>query len=467
LEDRGQFYVLATGPEGTTFEYMDEYVDSLIVLAREEIPEATSIITVTSPGFGASSSVNSAFMRVILNDAEDREKSQSEIVRMFRPKVSALTKAKTFIAEPQSIGRSRSGLPIQYVIQAANLEKLKEVLPEFLLKASQDPTFTFVNVDLKFNKPEVRIEIDREKARKIGVSVRDVAQTLQLGFSGQRFGYFIMNGQQYQIIGQVDRQNRNEPFDLQSLYVENDRGELIQLDNLVNMQEQSTPPQLYRYNRYTSATISASLADGKAISDGIEAMDRIKAEVLDDTYLTSLSGTSADYQESSSSLYFAFIFALILVYLVLAAQFESFRDPFTIMLTVPLAIAGALFSLALFDQTLNIFSEIGMIMLVGLVTKNGILIVEFANQRKAKGLTVMESIIGAAEARFRPILMTSLSTILGILPIALALSAGAESRVSMGIAVIGGLIFATILTLYIIPAVYSKFSSNQKRLARF
>lgn len=467
LEDRAQFYAFASGPEGVTFEYMDQYVDSLIVLAKESIPEATSIITVTSPGFGASSSINSAFMRVILNDADQRERSQSEIVKSFIPKVSSFTKARAFISEPQSIGSRRSGLPIQYVIQSANLEKLKEVLPEFLLKASQDPTFNFVDVDLKFNKPEIRIEIDREKARKMGVSVRDVAQTLQLGFSGQRFGYFIMNGQQYQIIGQVDRQNRNEPFDLQSLYVENDRGDLIQLDNLVNMQEQSTPPQLFRFNRYTSATISASLADGMTIGDGIATMDRIKAEVLDDTFVTSLDGTSAEFQESSSSLYFAFIFALILIYLVLSAQFESFRDPLIIMVTVPLAIAGALFSLVLFNETLNIFSQIGMIMLVGLVTKNGILIVEFANQRKAKGLTVMESIIGAAEARFRPILMTSLSTILGILPIALALGAGAESRVSMGIAVIGGLIFSTILTLYVIPAVYSWVSSKEKRLARF
>ena len=467
LEDRAQFYAFASGPEGATFKYMDEYVDSLIVLAKQEIPEASSTITVTSPGFGSSSSINSAFMRVILSDADERERSQSAIASAFRQKVAEFTKARAFVSEPQSIGSRRSGLPIQYVIQSPNLEKLKDVLPEFLLQASQDPSFNFVDVDLKFNKPEIRIEIDREKARKLGVSVRDIAQTLQLGFSGQRFGYFIMNGQQYQIIGQVDRQNRNEPFDLQSLYVKNDRGSLIQLDNLVKMEEQSTPPQLFRFNRYASATISASLVDGKTISDGIAAMDRIKNQVLDDTYATSLDGTSAEFQESSSSLFFAFVFAIVLIYLVLSAQFESFRDPLTIMFTVPLAIAGALFSLVLFNETLNIFSQIGMIMLVGLVTKNGILIVEFANQRKARGFTVKEAIIGAAESRFRPILMTSFSTILGILPIALALGAGAESRISMGIAVIGGLLFATILTLYIIPAIYSYLSSSEKRMARF
>lgn len=466
LEDRGQFYLFATGPEGTTFEYMDEYVDSLITLTQKEVPEAKAIITVTSPGFGASTSINSAFMRSILVDKDERERSQSEIVSGLRKKVTEFTKAKAFVSEPQSIGSRRGGLPVQYVIQAPNLEKLKEVLPEFLLKASNDPTFNFVDVDLKFNKPEIKIEIDREKARKLGVSVRDIAQTLQLGFSGQRFGYFIMNGQQYQIIGQVSRQNRNEPFDLRSLYVKNNRGRLIQLDNLVNMQEQSTPPQLYRFNRYSSATISASLVDGKTIGDGIAVMDRIKAEVLDETYSTTLAGVSAEFEESSSSLIFAFIFALILIYLVLSAQFESFSDPMTIMFTVPLALAGALFSLLMFNETLNIFSKIGMIMLIGLVTKNGILIVEFANQRKAAGMSVMESIISAAESRFRPILMTSLSTVLGILPIALALGAGAESRVSMGIAVIGGLIFSTLLTLYVIPAIYSYFTSKKKRLAR-
>jgi len=466
LEDRGQFYVLATGPEGATFEYMDEYVDSLIVLAQQNVPEMDAIITVTSPGFGASSSVNSAFMRTTLVDKDKRQRSQSEVVGSFLPKVMSFTKARAFISEPQTIGQSRSGLPIQYVIQASNLEKLKEVLPEFLLKASDDPTFNFVDVDLKFNKPEIKIEIDRDKARKLGVSIQDIAQTLQLGLSGQRFGYYIMNGQQYQIIGQVSRQNRNEPLDLTTLYVKNDDNELIQLDNLVEMEEQSTPPQLYRFNRYAAATVSASLNKGKTIGDGIEAMDRIKDEVLDETFSTDLDGVSAEFRESSSSLFFAFIFAIILIYLVLSAQFESFRDPFVIMFTVPLALAGALFSLILFNETLNIFSQIGMIMLVGLVTKNGILIVEFANQRKAQGLSIRESIVGAAKARFRPILMTSLSTILGILPIALALGAGAESRVSMGIAVIGGLIFATILTLYVIPAIYTYFTGKEKRLAR-
>lgn len=466
LEDRNQFFIFATGPEGATFEYMDEFVDSVNQMTLNEIPEMDALISVTSPGFGASTSVNSAFFRANLIDASKRDSSQSEIVNRYQKELSNYTKARTFIAEPQSIGQGGFGLPVQYVIQAPNLDKLKEILPTFLEKARQEPTFNFIDVDLKFNKPEIKIDIDRDKARLLGISVQDIAQTLQLGLSGQRFGYFIMNGQQYQIIGQVVKQKRNEPFDLRELYVKNRNGMLIPMDNLVSLQEQSTPPQLYRFNRYASATVSAGLSAGNTLGEGIAAMDRIKNEVLDESYTTALAGVSAEFQESSSNLFFAFIFAIVLIYLVLSAQFESFRDPFTIMFTVPLALAGALFSLLLFNETINIFSQIGMIMLIGLVTKNGILIVEFANQRKAKGLSTNEAIISAAELRFRPILMTSLSTILGILPIALALGAGAESRVSMGIAVIGGLLFATILTLYVIPAIYSYLSGKHSRLAR-
>lgn len=467
FEDRSDFRVVATGPEGATFEYMDHYLDKIRNLAQEEVPEYESVITVTSPGFAASSSVNSGFMRVILKDPSERTRSQQEIVDDFTPKVNRFTEARSFVVQQPTIGDRRGGLPVQYVIQAPNLDKLKEVLPAFMDKAGKDPAFSFVDLNLKFNKPEIKIEIDRLKARTLGVSVRDIAQTLQLALSGQRFGYYIMNGKQYQIIGQMDRENRNDPLDLKSIYVHNQNGELVQLDNLITMTEESNPPQLFRFNRYVSATVSASLNKGKTVGDGIDAMDAIADEVLDDSFSTELAGTSSEFKESSSSLLFAFLFALVLIYLVLSAQFESFKDPLIIMFTVPLALAGAFLSLWYFNETLNIFSQIGIIMLIGLVTKNGILIVEFANQRKARGLEVMDAIIGSAEARFRPILMTSLSTVLGILPIALALGAGSESRVSMGIAVIGGLIFSTILTLYVIPAIYSYFTGKEKRMARF
>ncbi len=464
LEDRGQFRIFATGPEGATFEYMDAYATEMTSVLSEKVPEAKSIITITSPGFTSSGSVNSAFIIMKLEDAKNRKRTQHEIVVDVQPEVAKNTKARAFINEPESIGRSFGGMPVSFVIQARNLDQLKEVLPAFLAKASANPNFSFVDLNLKFNKPEIGVRIDREKAQTMGVSVKDIAQTLQLSLSGNRFGYFIMNGKQYYVIGQLEKSNRNEPLDLKSIYVKASNGELVQLDNLVTLEERSTPPQLFHYNRFTSATVSAKLAEGVSLGEGLKEMDLIAEEVLDDRFQTALSGTSLEFQQSACSLYYCICFlALLLVYLVLSAQFESFRDPFTIMLTVPLALSGALVSMWYFGQTLNIFSQIGMIMLIGLVTKNGILIVEFANQRQIQGLSIMDAIMDASAARFRPILMTSISTVLGILPIALALGAGAESRTSMGIAVIGGLIIGSFLTLYVIPAMYSYLSPEKSK----
>lgn len=467
LEDRSRLQLFATAPEGATFEYMDDYMDSLITLTEDVIKpsEREGIISLTSPGFGASGSVNSGFMNVILTDPGNRDRSQQQVANALSAAVVKLPGAQTYVTQPRSIGGGRGGLPVEYVIQAPTFDKLKAVLPKFLNEAGKQKEFQFVQVDLKFNKPELRIDINREKARVLGVSTRDIAQTLQMAFSGQRFDYFIMNGKLYQVIGQMDQADRNEPLDLRKLNVRSSSGHMIQLDNLVTLTEQSSPPQRYRFNRFVSATVSAGLAGDYTIQDGINAMNRVAGDVLDESFTTSLSGASRDYVESSSNLVFAFLLALLLVYLALSAQFESFRDPFIIMLTVPLALAGALFSLWYFNQTLNIFSQIGIIMLIGLVTKNAILIVEFANQRKAHGLEFMEAIQGAAEARFRPILMTSLTTIFGYMPIALAIGAGAESRTSMGIVVIGGLIFATVLTLYVIPVMYYYLSSREKSVS--
>ncbi|MFN3528297.1 MAG: efflux RND transporter permease subunit [Bacteroidia bacterium] len=463
LEDRSDIRIFATAQEGATFEFMDAYMEELLEFARTEIPEHASIITVTSPGFGASSSTNSGFSRVILKHPSARERSQMEVADALTKAVNLLPEARSFVFQQQTFGARNAGLPIQYVIQAPNFERLKEMLPTFLKAAAEDPTFSFVDVNLKFNKPEISVEIDRNKARNLGVSVLDIAQTLQFGLSGQRFGYFIMDGKQYQVIGQLSRENRNEPGDLQSLFVRNDRGEMVQLDNLVKLSEETSPLQRFRFNRYVSATVSANLSPGKTIGQGLDAMDALATELLPDDFRTALDGPSKEFRESSSSLRFAFLLALVLIYLVLSAQFESFRDPFIIMFTVPLALAGAIVSLYLYGQTLNVFSQIGIIMLIGLVTKNGILIVEFANQRKEAGMRKMNAIIDAAEARFRPILMTSLSTILGILPIALALGEGSESRVPMGIAVVGGMLFSSVLTLYIIPAMYSYISVDLKK----
>lgn len=457
-EDRGQLRIQATAPEGTSYDFMDRYMIMLHDQMRMLVPEADNMVMVTAPGFGASST-NSGFIRVLLKEREERERSQQQIAQVITGAVREFNDARAIVIQEQSIGGGgRGGLPVQYVIQANSYEELREILPTFLAEARQSPVFAVTDVNLKFNKPEVVVEIDRSKARDLGVSVSDVATTLQFSLSGQRFGYFIKNGKQYQIIGQLERSDRNQPLDLRSMFVKNRKGEMIQLDNIVKLTERSSPPQLYRFNRYSSATVSAGLAEGKTIGDGIAEMDKIADKVLGDKYTTALEGASKDFVDSSSSLVFTFLLAIILIYLVLAAQFESFRDPFIIMLTVPLAIAGAVFSLSFFGQTLNIFSQIGQIMLIGLVTKNGILIVEFANQRREAGSDLMTAVKEAAELRFRPILMTSLSTILGTLPIALALGAGSESRVSMGIAIIGGLIFSTVLTLYVIPAMYSYLS---------
>jgi multidrug efflux pump len=300
------------------------------------------------------------------------------------------------------------------------------------------------------------------RANELGVSVLDVNNTLQLALSGRRFGYFLMNGKQYQVIAQVDRQDRDDPRDLKSFFVRNNRGQLIQLDNLVHMEELANPPTIFHFNRFKSATVLAGLAPGKTIGDGIAEMERISKVVLDDTFKTSLSGASRDFAESSSNTSFAFFLALLLIFLVLSAQFESFLDPLIIMITVPLALAGAVLSLWLFDQTLNIFSEIGIILLIGLVTKNGILIVEFANQKRRHGSAKLTAAIDASVARLRPILMTTLATSLGALPIAMAIGSSGHSRVPLGIVIIGGMLFALVLSLYVVPALYSYMSSKKR-----
>ena len=464
MEDRGGFRISATGPEGATFEYMLGITDEIGTLMMKELSEneRRGVITITSPPFG-NGAANTGAIRVVLSDTSSR-RTQQVIVDEIQPKLKKYTGARMFVVQEPTIqtGQRGGGLPIQFVIQAVNFEKLKKVIPEFMAKVRESPKFETADVNLKFTKPELRLEINREKAQNLGVSIQDVAQTLQLGLSGRRFGYFLMNGKQYQIIGQIDRPERNDVNDLRSLYVKSNKGELIQLDNLVKITEESTPPQLFRYNRYVSATVQAQAAKGVTLGEALNEMDKIGKEVLDNSFSTAYDGQSKEFKDSSSSLLFAFGLALILIYLILAAQFESFIDPLIILLTVPLAVAGALLSLWDFSQTLNIFSQIGIIVLVGLVTKNGILIVEFANQRKELGSNKMQAAKEAAVSRFRPILMTSLCTILGILPIALALGSGSQSRVSMGIAVVGGMLFATTLTLYIIPAVYSYMSRDFK-----
>ncbi len=458
LEDRNWLRLSMTAPEGTSYEAMDAMMDRVSGFVTDSIPEKNVCLTVTAPGFAGSGAVNTGMMRLTLKPSEDRKRSQQDIANYINKNLAQFPEGKVFVIQEQSIssgGGPRGALPVQFVLQTNDFSKLQQQLPKFLDEANKSAVFQGVDVNLKFNKPEIVVEIDRDKARTLGVSIADVAQTIQMALSGQRFGYYIMGDKQYQVIGQVNRENRDNPFDLNALYVRNASGNMIQLDNITHTYERSSPPQLYHYNRYQAATISAGLAPGKTIGDGINEMNRIAAKVLDDNFTTALTGPSRDFAESSSNTLFAFLLALVIIYLLLAAQFESFVEPFIIMLTVPMALAGAVFSLWYFNQTLNIFSQIGMIMLIGLVTKNGILIIEFANQLRKKGLGIREALIEASTARLRPILMTSLATILGALPIALALGAGSKSRMGMGIVIIGGLLVSMILTLYVIPAIYS------------
>lgn len=465
LEDRGWLRLAITAPEGSSYDYTDNFMMKMTDFINDSVPEKQVLLTITAPGFTGSGAVNTGMVRLKFKDVNDRKRSQQQIAEYLSLATQKFTEAKVFVNQEQTIssgGGPKGGFPVQFVIQAPNFQKLQEALPIFLEEVAKSNVFIAVDVNLKFNKPELLIEPNREKANLLGVSELDIAQTLQMAFSSQRLAYFTMNGKQYQVIAQVSRENRDDPLDLKSLYVKNNKGELIQLDNVVKIAENSSPPQLYHYNRYQSATISAGLIPGRTIGDGNKAMREIASKVLDDSFSTDVTGSSRDFEESSSNILFAFLLALVLIYLVLSAQFESFIDPIVVMLTVPLAMAGAIFSLWYFNKTLNIFSEIGIIMLVGLVTKNGILIVEFANQLKEQGKTVIEAAREAAVSRLRPILMTSLATALGALPIALALGAGSKSRMGMGIVVVGGVLFSLILTLYVIPAIYTYLSKEHK-----
>lgn len=461
-DDRSFVTVRASGPEGVSYDYMQDFMDDLTQMINDSVPEKNVGLVITSPGFG-SGSANSGFIRLGLVQPNERTKTQDQIATDLNKWTRKFTDGKVSVSQQPTIAvNKRGGMPIQYVIQATNFDKLEEKIPEFMDQVAQNDTFSNFDINLKFNKPEAYITINREKAEGLGVSVLDIAKTLQMSLSGQRFAYYMMNGKQYQVIGQFNRTDRSAPMDLAAMYVKNNKGQLIQMDNLVTIEEKSSPPQLYHNNRYMAATVSASLAPGKSMEEGIKAMDQIKEQVLDDSFTTDLGGEARDFMESSSNTLFAFGLAIVLIFLILAAQFESFVDPIIILITVPMAVAGALFSLWLFGQTWNIFSQIGTIMLIGLVTKNGILIVEFANHLRDEGLSKYEAILQASESRLRPILMTSLAIALGALPIAMSLGAASLSRMGMGVVIVGGTLFSLVLTLFVIPTIYLMFSRKRK-----
>ena len=466
LEDRNRLRANVLAPEGTDFDFMNRTTQEVVQMILDSIPPSERYIVLSfAPSFAGAGGSNSAFISMGLQDASKRVRSQDDIAKQMNRMFRGYTNVRVLTIQEQtiSVGQgSRGGLPVNYVLQNLNFDKLVKYVPLFMEEVSKSPVFQGFDVNLKFNKPELQVSIDRLKASELGVSILDITNTLQLALSGRRFGYFIMNGKQYQVIGQVDRKDRDDPLDLKGFYVRNRQGELIQLDNLVRIVENANPPTIYHYNRLKNAAVSAGLAPGKTMADGINEMERIKAKVLDESFSTSLAGASRDFQESSSNTSFAFILALVLIFLVLAAQFESFVDPLIIMITVPLALAGAVFSLWLFNQSINIFSQIGIIMLIGLVTKNGILIVEFANHIREQGENKIDAAIEASVQRLRPILMTTLATTLGALPIAIAFGSAGQSRKPLGIVIVGGMLFALVLSLFVVPALYTFLSRKKK-----
>jgi multidrug efflux pump len=463
MEDRNRIRTSITGPEGSDFDFTDKVNYNIAQMLIDSVPEK-SVVLAFAPGFGGGGP-NASFISMGLKPPTERERTQDQIAQQMSRMFKKITSVRAFPIQEQTISvglGGRGSFPVQYVLQNLNFDKLKQMIPKFMEEVSKSPVFQGNDVNLKFNQPELQITINRLKANELGISVLDINNTLQSALSGRRFGYFIMSGKQYPVIAQVERNDRDDPLDLKSFYVRNNKGDLIQLDNVVDMVETANPPTIYHFNRFKSATISAGLVPGKTIGDGVEEMNRIGKKLLDESFSTSLSGASRDYAESSSNTSFAFILAIVLIFLLLAAQFESFIDPIIIIITVPLALAGAVISLKLFGQTLNIFSQIGIIMLIGLVTKNGILIVEFANQIREKGEAKTPAAINAAVARLRPILMTTLATTLGALPIALAIGSAGKSRIPLGIVIIGGMLFALVLTLYVVPAMYSFLSYKKK-----
>ena len=456
LEDRSQISINTMGAEGVTYEYIRDYTEDINHLVDSIIPDAEAVTARVSSGSGN--------VRITLKDMKDRDYTQMEVAEKLSKAVQKKTMARSFVQQSSSFGGRRGGMPVQYVLQATNIEKLQEVLPKFMTKVYENPVFQMADVNLKFSKPEARININRDKASIMGVSTKNIAQTLQYGLSGQRMGYFYMNGKQYEILGEINRQQRNTPLDLKSIYVRSDAGEMIQLDNLVTLKEDVAPPQLYRYNRFVSATVSSGLNKGYTIGDGLDEMDRIASETLDNSFRTALSGESKEFRESSSSLMFAMILALFMIYLVLAAQFESFKDPLVVMFTVPLAIAGALIFMSYSDITMNIFSQIGIIMLIGLLSKTAILITEYAADRRAGGMSLTQAAVSAAKARLRPILMTVLTCVFGMIPLMLSHGVGANGNSTLGSGVVGGMIVGTLALLFLVPTLFIVFQTLQEKI---
>jgi multidrug efflux pump len=453
VEDRGFGFGVIIAPEGATLEYTDTYVRQVEEMLLS-LPEREGLFSATGLGFEGPGSVTNSFMFLNLKRRGEREKSQQEIIQELFPRLMAIPGVLAFVINPPSIAADVSSGSVEYVLQGDNYDDLNKAVNQMIGEASQLGYMINLDTDLRLNKPQLDIHIDRERASGLGVSVADIGSTLETFLGGRVVSDFKRGTKQYDVIMQVKPENRSTPDAINNLYI-NSKGGLVQLANVVRVEKTVAPKELNHYNRIRSAIISGNLVPGVTLGKALDDMDRIAQEKLPENIKTDYAGQSLEYKTSSSALYLMFFLALLFIYLVLSAQFESFVHPLTILLSVPLAVFGALLTLFIFKESLNIFSQIGLIMLIGLVTKNAILIVEFANQQQAKGLDYAEAVIEAATIRLRPILMTSFATIFGILPIAIGFGAGGESRRPLGLVVVGGMLFSTFLTLVIVPVVYT------------
>lgn len=469
VEDRGIGFGIVIAPEGATLEYTDRYMRE-IESSLLNLPERRAIFAAIGLGFGGPGRVTNGFVFLALKPRSEREKSQQQIVQELFPQLISIPGVLAFVINPPSLGGRFSSSPVEYVLQAESYEELSQAVGIMMMEAPKLGYLINLNSDLRLNKPQLDITIDRERASGLGVSVTDIGSTLETFLGGRVVTNFKRGTKQYDVILQLKPSARSTPDAIEQIYIRSSGG-LVQLANVVNVEETLAPKELNHYNRVRSATISSSLVPGISLGQALDDMDRIAREKLPSGIKREFAGQSLEYKSSSSSLYLMFLLALIFIYLVLSAQFESFVHPFTILLSVPLAVFGSLATLYLFGQTLNIYSQIGLIMLIGLVTKNSILIVEFSNQLRARGKPVIEAVVEAATIRLRPILMTSFATIFGVLPIAIGLGAGAEARRPLGLAVVGGMFFSTFLTLMLVPVVYTilarftKTDEKEKRIS--
>jgi multidrug efflux pump len=452
VEDRGVSFGIVLAPEGATLEYTDTYMRKLEEILLQ-LPEREGLFTATGLGFQGPGRVTNGFVFLLLKNRSERSRSQQEIVQELFFHTFSIPGVLAFMINPPSLGGQFSSSPVEYVLQADSYEELGMAVGTMMMKASELGYLVNLDSDLRLNKPELDITIDRERAAQLGVSVTDVGSTLESLLGGRVVTEFKRGSKQYDVIVQVRPGQRATPDVIDEVYVRGTGG-LVQLASVVDVRETVAPKELNHYNRVRSATITANLAPGVALGQALDDLDRIREENLPPTVRRDFSGQSQEFKESSTSLYWLFVLSVIFIYLVLAAQFESFIHPLTILLSVPLAVVGALVSLMIFGQSLNIYSQIGLIMLIGLVTKNSILIVEFANQLRRRGQETRAAVLEAARIRLRPILMTSFATVFGVLPIAVGIGAGGEARSPLGIAVVGGMIFSTFLTLVLVPVMY-------------